>query len=122
MNIHSTIFDKESFVFRVDLKKITSQYDYLTFSTRRKVDLFGREVSISSPESLIGIKMSDGFQANTDIEDVITIIETTYLDLGILNQFLTLARSKVNLCKLLQSQESISCVELSKVLKCNTNT
>lgn len=119
LNIHSTIFDKESFVFRVDLKKISSQYDYLTFNTRREVDLFEIKVDISSPESLIGIKMSDGFQANTDLEDVLTIIETTNLELASLHQFLTLAGSKTNLCKLLHLQNTSSCVALSKGLSCH---
>jgi hypothetical protein len=118
-NIHATIFDQHTFVFRIDLKKIFSDYDYLTYKFSRDVTLFGQKVQISCPESLIGIKMSDGFRSNTDIEDVLTIVETVDLNCEILSQFLNLGKSKDNLCELLSNHHTEACNALIQQINCS---
>jgi len=59
-------------LLRLDLKQIRTQVDYSTYNLRRKVDLFdsGLDFWISSPESLIVVKLLPGFQSEKDLDDV----------------------------------------------------
>ncbi len=69
---HITVFDLKSPLLRLDLKQIRTKLDCSTFNLRKKVDLFGSGIDfwISSPESLIVVKLLPGFQSEKDLEDV----------------------------------------------------
>ena len=69
---HITVFDLKSPLLRLDLKQIRTKLDYSTYNLRKKVDLFGsgKDFWISSPESLIVVKLLPGFQSEKDLEDV----------------------------------------------------
>ncbi|NPD90702.1 MAG: hypothetical protein HGN29_18480 [Asgard group archaeon] len=59
-------------LLRLDLKQIRTKLDYSTYNLRKKVDLFGsgKDFWISSPESLIVVKLLPGFQSEKDFDDV----------------------------------------------------
>ena len=69
---HITVFDLKSPLLRLDLKQIRTKLDYSTYHLRKKVDLFGsgKDFWISSPESLIVVKLLPGFQSEKDLDDV----------------------------------------------------
>ncbi len=69
---HITVFDLKSPLLRLYLKQIRTKLDYSTYNLRKKVDLFGsdKDFWISSPESLIVVKLLPGFQSEKDLEDV----------------------------------------------------
>lgn len=69
---HITIFDLKNPMIRVDLSPISNKLALNTFNNRIRVDLFGNEkyVWINSPEALVAIKLSPGFQSEQDISDV----------------------------------------------------
>lgn len=59
---HITVFDLKSPLLRLDLKQIRTKLDYSTYNLRKKVDLFGsgKDFWISSPETLIVVKLLPG--------------------------------------------------------------
>jgi len=71
-NSHITVFDLKNPIIRLDLKQIRTQVDHSTFDLRREVDLFGsgKTFWVSSPESLIVVKLLPGFQSEKDLDDV----------------------------------------------------
>ena len=73
---HITVFDLKSPLLRLDLKQIRTKVDYSTYNLRKKVDLFASGVNfwISSPESLIIVKLQPGFQSEKDLDDVRSIL------------------------------------------------
>ncbi|NPD90483.1 MAG: hypothetical protein HGN29_17350 [Asgard group archaeon] len=73
---HITVFDLKSPLLRLDLKQIRTKLDYSTYNLRKKVDLFGsgKDFWISSPESLIVVKLSPEFQSEKDLDDVRSIL------------------------------------------------
>ncbi|MHA1482871.1 MAG: hypothetical protein ACTSQA_05500 [Candidatus Heimdallarchaeaceae archaeon] len=73
---HIIVFDLKSPLLRLDLKQIRTKLDYSTYNLRKKVDLFGsgKDFWISSPESLIVVKLLPGFQSEKDLDDVKSIL------------------------------------------------
>ncbi|MHA1213594.1 MAG: DUF6036 family nucleotidyltransferase [Candidatus Heimdallarchaeota archaeon] len=71
-NSHITVFDLKNPILRLDLKQIRTRLDYSTYDLRREVDLFGsgKTFWISSPESLIAVKLLPGFRSEKDLDDV----------------------------------------------------
>ncbi len=84
--IHVTGFDETTWTYRLDIKMISSEFDLFTFKNRIMAPLYGTIVPITSAESLIATKISDGFQSDQDLEDIISIIETSELDYNLLIQ------------------------------------
>lgn len=119
--IHSTIFEPSSYIFRVDLKRIHSKLDYLTFANRKQVEIYDRSVWINCAESQIGVKMSDGFQSNTDIEDVISIVQKTELNVEVLSNFLNVTNSWSSFCALLKELKTEKSRKLLENLICETS-
>lgn len=111
-NIHTSAIDTNSWIYRLDIKKITTPFDQFTYNNRKVVSLSDIEVPISCPESLIAIKISDGFKSDTDLEDVLALIEITELDLGKLNEALGLINSRNNLILFLKECVSLRCGNL----------
>lgn len=71
-NSHITVFDLKNPILRLDLKRIRTKLDHSTYNLRREVDLFGSSKTfwISSPESLIVVKLLPGFRSENDLDDV----------------------------------------------------
>jgi hypothetical protein len=118
--IHSNIFDPNTFVFRVDLKQVHTRLDKLTYKYRQQVEINDRTVWINCPESQIGVKASPGFRSSTDLEDIITIIETMTLDTNRLRDFLEVTNSIQYLCGLLAEFSTEACTNLGQELECDT--
>ena len=108
-NIHVSGIDTNSWLYRLDLKRIHTSFDYKTLRNGKIIELYGLEVPISSPESLVAIKISDGFQSNTDLEDILSIIETTSLDPKLLHEFLNEINSFDNFIEFLENCDTLNC-------------
>lgn len=69
---HINVLDMLNPMLRIDLSPISTNTSLEAFSSRIEVDLFGvkRKVWINSPESLIAVKLSPGFQSEQDLKDV----------------------------------------------------
>jgi len=119
-NIHCNIFDPQTFVFRVDLKRINTKLDLLTYEYRQKVNMNNRDVWINCPESQIGVKISPGFRSSTDLEDVQSIIETMDIDSKRLEKFLNITASYNFCCKLLRDFNTKRSAKLRQDLGCQT--
>lgn len=117
--VHVSAFDTKTWLFRLDIKKIEGPLDLSTYKNKRLVTLFGEEVFISSPESLIAVKISPGYQSSTDLEDILYLIETQELDVDLLRKLVKLTNSQSELCAFLTKCESHRCLKLSDQLKCN---
>lgn len=90
---HITVFDLKNPLLRLDLKQIRTELDYSTYNLRKKIDLFGsgKNFWISSPESLIVVKLQPGFQSEKDLDDVrgILLRSADKLDWGLLEGLAT---------------------------------
>ncbi|MHA2029224.1 MAG: DUF6036 family nucleotidyltransferase [Candidatus Kariarchaeaceae archaeon] len=118
-NVHITVFDMINFVFRLDLKRITTPLDRLSYQTRRIITLYGVQVAISGPESLVAVKSLEGFRSNTDMEDIISMIELVEFDFQILEKFLNLTGSKSFLCSYLRHHDSTQITTFMRNLGCD---
>ncbi|NHJ06231.1 MAG: hypothetical protein EAX90_15490 [Candidatus Heimdallarchaeota archaeon] len=101
---HITVFDLKSPLLRLDLKQIRTQIDFSTYKLRKKIDLFnsGLDFWISSPESLIIVKLMPGFQSEKDLDDVRSILlrSSEILDWKLLDELSTNFGSKELLDKI----------------------
>ncbi|MBD3192948.1 MAG: hypothetical protein GF308_20080 [Candidatus Heimdallarchaeota archaeon] len=90
---HITVFDLKNPLLRLDLKQIRTELDYSTYNLRKKVDLFdsGKDFWISSPESLIIVKLQPGFQSEKDLDDIrgILLRSADKLDWDLLEELAT---------------------------------
>lgn len=120
--VHITVFDMINFVFRIDLKSISTELDRLTYQTRRNVTLHDIIVPISSPESLIAVKSLEGFRSHTDLEDIVSLIELTDFDFDLLEKFIQITNSKVFLCSFLKNEQTVKIIQFIKNLKCQIDT
>lgn len=98
---HITGFDINTWLYRLDLKRIYTNFDRLTLKYKIEVDLYGLKIPISCPESLIAIKLSDGFSTPHDLEDALSVIEINNLDLEKLKECCNEINSLNNLKKFL---------------------
>ncbi len=119
-NIHVSGFDTKTWVYRLDIKRVNTQFDRFTFESRRYVMLNNVEVPISSVESLIAIKISDGFRSDQDLEDISSIIDMMNiedLDLNLLEQALQLLNVKEQLLDYLDQLGTDNCRQLIELLR-----
>ena len=110
-------FDSKSWIYRLDLKKITSEVDRLTYNYRKKLEIHGIDVFASCPESLIAIKISDGFRSNTDLEDILAIISRERIEIPLLRKFLTSVNAQDAFEQLLESRDCPSCRAILEQLR-----
>ncbi len=120
-NVHITVFDLITPIFRLDIKKIKSPLDYLTYNTRKYIELYQLKVPVSTPESLIGIKSSPGFGSNTDIEDIISILEIQgdSIDYELLNQFLNSGGGSEIFCQIIRESKLSDKEKILKNIVCS---
>ena len=119
-NIPVSGFDTKTWVYRLDIKRVNTPFDRITFENRRYVMLENMEVPISSVESLIAIKVSDGFRSDQDMEDISSIIDSMNikdLDLNLLQQALQLLNAKEQLLDYLDQLGTENCRQLAELLR-----
>lgn len=115
-NIHISAFDEKSWLYRLDLKIIQNKIDKITLENIRYANIYNMKTPIACPETMIAIKISDGYQSDNDLEDIISIIENNEIDTDLLLMALESVDAINNLLSFLKNCESERCNNMLRLL------
>lgn len=110
--IHISAFDEKTWIYRLDLKIVETPIDRITIKHRRETEIYGVDTFIACPETMIAIKISDGYQSDNDIEDILSIIEFNKIDIDLLKESLSSINATFNFKQFLEQCELPICKKI----------